>query len=259
MDKSFLCCRDNYFRCGHITLMKIEILPILRDNYCYFLIDEARKKCAVIDPGDAAPVLNFLDTNGLMLTHILNTHFHWDHTDGNVEVKKATGCTVIGPEKDKARIPAFDEGVRENDVFTLLDTDIHILETPGHTLGCISFYVPILKALFCGDVLFSMGCGRMFEGTPAMMFQSFQKIAALPDDTKIYCGHEYTLANGRFAKSVEPENEDIIARITDAKTLRKVGKPTLPVSLAIEKKTNPFLRVADAQSFGEIRNLKDSF
>lgn len=237
--------------------MTIQLIPILKDNYAY-LITGKNDEVMIIDPGEAAPISEALEKQNLRLTHILNTHHHWDHTDGNLELKEKYGCKIIGPEKDRARIPGIDEGLNEGDVFTWQDCNFEVIETPGHTLGHICFYEPELKTLFSGDTLFSMGCGRLFEGTAEQMWNSFEKILKLPDETLIYCGHEYTLGNAKFCLEIEPENADLQKRYAEARELRRAGQPTLPVSLETEKKTNVFLRAGSMNKFREIREIKDS-
>ncbi|MCD8498280.1 MAG: hydroxyacylglutathione hydrolase [Alphaproteobacteria bacterium] len=235
----------------------IHPIPILNDNYAYVI--ENTGQAAVIDPGEAPPVLTFLKERGLTLTHILCTHHHGDHIGGVTELKAITHASVIGPAAEQERIPGMDKLVRENDTFTILGQEFKVLETPGHTRGHICFYAPSLKAAFTGDTLFSLGCGRLFEGTAEEMWESLQKITALPDDTLIYCGHEYTESNARFCMSVEPDNQVLAARMTEIKDLRAAGKPTLPVTLSSEKACNVFLHANKSARFAELRALKDSF
>jgi hydroxyacylglutathione hydrolase len=237
--------------------MTTHILPLLTDNYAYVL--EKQGKAAVIDPGEAAPVLAFLRQTNLRLTDILCTHHHGDHIGGVAELKGATGALVTGPDKEQARISGMDRLVKDGDRVEVLGETFEAIETPGHTRGHVCYYAPGLKALFSGDTLFSLGCGRLFEGTAAEMWASLQKLAALPGDTLVYCGHEYTLANGRFCLSHEPDNKALIARMAEIEALRAAGKPTLPVSLASEKASNIFLRAGSAERFAELRALKDQF
>ncbi len=232
--------------------MKIHILPILADNYSYVL--EADGEAIVIDPGESALVIYFLEKHKLRLVHILNTHHHWDHTDGNLELQEFSGARITGPDDD--RIPGVEARLREGDRFLWSGTHADVIETPGHSSSHICFYFPELKALFTGDTVFSMGCGALFEGTKEQMWQSFEKILRLPDDTNIYCGHEYTLANGQFCQKVEPDNTDITARMKQAKDLRRQHLPTIPVTLGTEKKTNVFLRAGSADNFGNFREKK---
>lgn len=236
--------------------MSVQILPILKDNYAY-LITGANKEAMIVDPGEAAPIIAYLEKNNLKLTHIVNTHHHWDHTDGNLDLKCRYNCIIYGPEKEKRRIPGIDQVLAEIDVFMWQDYKFQIIETPGHTAGHICLYEPHKKLLFTGDTLFSMGCGRLFEGTPEDAWNSFKKILTLPDETLIYCGHEYTLPNAKFCLKIEPDNQDLQKRHDEVKELRRQGLPTLPVSLGIEKKTNAFLRTGSAKKFKQIRLLKD--
>jgi hydroxyacylglutathione hydrolase len=252
-----------------MTELSVEPIACLKDNYAY-LVAEAGL-CAVVDPSEAEPVLKALKARGLKLSHILNTHHHWDHTGGNAALKQATGALVVGPEKDRKRIPAIDIGVDEASGWRFGERPVGILEVPGHTSGAIAFVIG--DAVFSGDTLFAMGCGRLFEGTPAMMVESLAKLAALPDLTKLYCGHEYTLTNARFAMTLEPGNAALRARLEEVTALRLAGRPTIPSSIGIEKATNPFLRTESAEIraalrlekasavdvFAEIRRRKDAF
>ena len=232
--------------------MKIYIVPILQDNYSYVL--EANGEAAVIDPGEAEPIIDFLDKNELKLTHILCTHHHWDHTDGNEELQQRYGVRIVGPDDD--RVPFIDVRLHEGDRFSFGGNHAEILETPGHTSTHICFYFPEAKAVFTGDTVFSMGMGALFEGTKEDMWKSFEKILKLPDDTNIYCGHEYTLPNGMFCAKVEPDNKDIQERLKEAKELRRQHLPTIPVTLGIEKKTNVFLRAGSAENLANIKEKR---
>ncbi len=249
--------------------LEITIIPCLKDNYAYLIRSGAL--CAVIDPAEAAPVEAALKVTGARLTHILNTHHHWDHSGGNRELKAASGAEVIGPEADRTRIPAIDTGVDEEHGWRFGDLKVQVLEVPAHTRGAVAYVIG--GAVFTGDTLFVMGCGRLFEGSAAMMLASLTKIAALPDATAVYCGHEYTLANARFALSLEPGNAALAARLREVEALRAAGKFTVPSTIALEKATNPFLRTDSAEIrrsigmttaddvavFAEIRRRKDSF
>ncbi|HTH15145.1 MAG TPA: hydroxyacylglutathione hydrolase [Magnetospirillum sp.] len=254
--------------------MLIEQIPVLADNYVYLLHDEAGGATAAVDPAVAGPVLDALKRRGWTLTHILNTHHHGDHTGANLELKAATGAQVVGPRKDSARIPGIDVQVGEGDSFLLGGVAVMVLETPGHTSGHIAYWVPEAKALFCGDTLFSLGCGRLFEGTAAQMWMSLAKLRDLPGDTKVFCAHEYTASNGRFARLVERDNPDLAARVEQVARLRAANRPTVPSLLSEERAANPFLR-ADQPSvaravglepggdpvrvFAELRRRKDVF
>jgi hydroxyacylglutathione hydrolase len=251
------------------TIMQIEIVPCLEDNYAYLVKSGAH--CAVVDPSEAAPVNAALDRLGWEPTHILNTHHHIDHVGGNLELKKEYGATVIGPGKDAARIPGLDVGVDEASGWEFAGEKVRVLEVPGHTRGAITFVIG--GNAFTGDTLFSLGCGRLFEGDTATMWASLSKLMSLPNATRIYCGHEYTESNGRFAFTLEPGNSALGARMAEVKNARAEGWPTIPSTMAAEKKTNPFLRpdsweirktlgmtdASDAEVFGEIRRRKDNF
>ncbi len=243
--------------------MRIITVPCLNDNYAYLIAHG--ESCAVVDPSEPGPVIAALKREGLTLTHILNTHHHGDHTGGNLALKQAFGALVVGPGHDSARIPGLDIGVREKSGWEFASTPVSVLEVPAHTSGAITFVIG--DNAFTGDTLFVMGCGRLFEGDAAMMFASLAKLMALPDDTKIWCGHEYAASNGRFALTLEPGNEALQARMQNLQT------PSVPATLAQEKATNPFLRTdsreirktlgmenADAVSvFAEIRRRKNAF
>lgn len=243
--------------------MRIITVPCLQDNYAYLVATGT--ECAVVDPSEPEPVLAALKREGLTLTHILNTHHHGDHTGGNRALKAAFGAQVVGPEADRARIPGMDVGVTEKAGWEFSGRKVQVLEVPAHTRGAITFVIE--GNAFTGDTLFVMGCGRLFEGDAAMMHLSLGKLAALPDETKIWCGHEYAANNGRFALTLEPGNQALQAK------MKNRPKPSVPSTLADEKATNPFLRTdsaeirktlgmekADAVSiFAEIRGRKDRF
>ena len=254
-------------------MLNIHLVPCLSDNYAYLVHDTATNKVAVIDPSEAAPVFTALRAHGLSLTHILNTHHHFDHTGGNLELKEKTGAKVVGPRADRERIPGIDEEVGEGDTWSLGTAKAKIFDIPAHTKGHIAFWFEADKAVFTGDTMFAMGCGRLFEGTPAQMWSSLSKLAALPPDTRVYCGHEYTLSNGRFAVTLEPDNKALKKRMADVERLRAEGKPTIPSTIGLERETNPFLRSASAdlrkslalegadvvEVFAETRRRKDVF
>ena len=239
-------------------MMDIEIIPILKDNYAY-LLKTSDGVTAIVDPGEADPIIDVLEAQGLKLDYILNTHHHWDHVNGNPKLKATYGATLVAPEKDAHQIKDVDETLKEDDVFTLGNETAKIIETPGHTMGHICYYFEDAKALFTGDTVFSMSCGRLFEGTPADMFSSFQKLKALPDDVMMYCGHEYTRANAGFCLAHDKNNEDLKKRIAEVKALREKDMPTLPVALGVEKKTNIFMKAQSADEFAELRTAKDNF
>lgn len=237
--------------------MKIEIIPILKDNYAY-LLQSTDGKNAIIDPGEAAPIQRYLDTHNLKLDLIINTHHHGDHTAGNKDLIQRYNCKLAAPKQEAKKIGNVDIALEEDSDFQFGGHRIKIIETPGHTLGHICLYIPDQKALFSGDTLFSMGCGRLFEASAEVMWNSLQKLIALPDDTLIYCGHEYTKSNGEFCLSLEPENPDLIDRYNEVILSRQNNQPTLPVTLANEKKTNSFIRSKNAEDFARIRRLKDN-
>jgi len=223
-------------------MLQIQQIPVLKDNYIYLIHDAKSGETAVVDPAIAEPVLDVLKQNGWNLTYILNTHHHADHVGGNLSLKQQTNCQIIGSVNDQQRIPEITTKVNEADTLKLGEYSIQVINCTGHTSGHIAFYIPAANALFCGDTLFAMGCGRLFEGTAEQMQQSLKKFTTLPLDTKIYCAHEYTEANAQFALSVEPENKDLLATIEHVKQLRRNQQPTVPTTLSQELATNPFLR-----------------
>ncbi|HVS15986.1 MAG TPA: hydroxyacylglutathione hydrolase [Thermoanaerobaculia bacterium] len=253
-------------------MLEIEVVPVLSDNYSYLLHEPESGITAVVDPPVAAPVLERLERSGRTLAWILTTHHHGDHTAGNLELKEATGCRVAGPALERDAIPGIDLALSEGEVVELGAESATVLETPGHTRGHISYWFSGAGALFCADTLFALGCGRLFEGTAEQMWVSLSKLAALPDDARVYCGHEYTLSNARFALTVDPDNPALRARAAEVERLRAAGKPTVPSTLGLERATNPFLRAADpairarlgledasdAEVFAEIRRRKDA-
>ncbi|SFW14970.1 MULTISPECIES: hydroxyacylglutathione hydrolase [Pseudomonas] len=223
-------------------MIQISALPAFTDNYIWLLQDHSTQRCAVVDPGDAAPVQAWLDAHpGWVLSDIMITHHHHDHVGGVQALKNATNATVYGPASEN--IPARDQALHDNDQVSVLGWDFDVYAVPGHTLGHIAYYHHGL--LFCGDTLFAAGCGRLFEGTPAQMHHSLDRLAALPEDTLVYCTHEYTLSNLKFAAAVEPGNPDIAARLEKVVRQRNEGIMTLPSTLALEKLTNPFLRTTE--------------
>lgn len=254
-------------------MSKLEIyqFPCLSDNYGVLVHNRVDDLTASIDAPDADAVLQALSQTGWPLTHILTTHHHLDHTGGNAALKAATGCTIVGPRAEAGRIADLDVEVGEGDSFAFGSVDAKVIETPGHTAGHITYWLPEANAAFVGDTLFALGCGRLFEGDARLMWRSISKIMELPPETALYCGHEYTLANGEFALTIEPENAALQARMDEIRKLRSNGEPTLPTTLARELETNPFLRPAspairrrlgmegreDWEVFGEIRARKD--
>ena len=249
--------------------MQIEIVPCLTDNYAYLV--KSGDHCAVVDPSEAAPVKRALERLGWRPAHILNTHHHNDHVGGNLALKALYGAEIVGPGKDAARIPGIDTGVDEHSGWAFAGHQVRILEVPGHTRGAIAFVFD--GHAFTGDTLFALGCGRMFEGDAPTMWASLSKLARLPDATRIYCGHEYTENNGRFALTLEPGNAALASRMAEVKATRAKGRPTIPSTIGVEKETNPFLRpqsaeirkmvgleqASDTAVFAEIRRRKDNF
>ncbi|MGE8068356.1 hydroxyacylglutathione hydrolase [Pseudomonas sp. NPDC089569] len=223
-------------------MIQITALPAFTDNYIWLLQDTDSRRCAVVDPGDCAPVQAWLAANpGWVLSDILITHHHHDHVGGVQLLKKATDAKVYGPASET--IPARDVALRDNDRITVLGHEFAVIAVPGHTLGHIAYYHR--GWLFCGDTLFAAGCGRLFEGTPGQMHASLSRLAALPGDTQVYCTHEYTLSNLRFAAAVEPQNPDVLDRLATVTGQREAGIITLPSTLDLEKRTNPFLRTGE--------------
>lgn len=249
----------------------VDLIPCLTDNYCVLLHHPDTGATAAIDAPDAKTIKSALNERGWRLSNIFVTHHHNDHTAGIEDLKAHYGATIFGPESEEARIPGISGVVTGRSEIMFDGQPIQVIETPGHTLGHVTYYLPASKIAFTGDTLFSLGCGRLFEGNAEMMFQSLNRIAELPDDTAIYCGHEYTLNNGRFAMKVEPENEALAERLKQVEALRSAGKPTLPTTIAQEKATNPFLRTAsrairarlgmprddDWKVFARLRELKN--
>ncbi|EPL14526.1 hydroxyacylglutathione hydrolase [Pseudomonas sp. CF161] len=223
-------------------MIQISALPAFTDNYIWLLQDQHHQRCAVVDPGDAAPVVAWLQQHpGWVLSDILITHHHHDHVGGVEQLKQLSGATVYGPAREN--IPGRDVALDDQDQVSVLGCEFRVMSVPGHTLGHIAYYHDGL--LFCGDTLFAAGCGRLFEGTPEQMHQSLDSLAALPAETRVYCTHEYTLSNLKFAQAVEPHNPDIAERLATVIQLREDGRMTLPSTLALEKLTNPFLRTAE--------------
>jgi hydroxyacylglutathione hydrolase len=225
-------------------MIKIDALPAFTDNYIWLLQDLERRRCAVVDPGDAAPVQAWLAAHAdWQLSDILVTHHHHDHIGGVEQLKAATGARVLGPAKE--HIPARDLALGEGDRVEVLGHAFRVIEVPGHTLGHIAYYQAEQHWLFCGDTLFAAGCGRLFEGTAEQMHDSLSRLAALPGQTQVYCTHEYTLSNLRFAQAVEPHNPQVAQRLAEVSAWREAGQISLPSTLALERATNPFLRSAE--------------
>jgi hydroxyacylglutathione hydrolase len=242
-----------------MTDLEIVRIPALSDNYIWLVHDPVSNETMVVDPAEAAPVLAEAERRGWTIGQIWNTHWHPDHTGGNAAIKAATGAIVSGPAAEAARIPTLDVALGESDTVTLGAHVATVLETPGHTAGHIIFHLPDDAVVFTGDTLFAMGCGRLFEGDAGQMFANMQRLAALPPGTIVYCAHEYTQANGRFALAAEPGNAATRARMDAVDSLRARGAATVPTTIAEELATNPFLRAESAAQLAERRAAKDAF
>lgn len=255
--------------------MSLEILtiPCLSDNYAFLAHDADSGETALIDAPEAGPILAALADRGWSLSHVLLTHHHWDHVDGLADILAVHPARVVGASADAARLPKLDLAVSEGDSFQIGGESVHVIDVSGHTIGHIAFYIPQSAAVFTADSLMALGCGRLFEGTAPQMWVSLGKLAALPDETIVYSGHEYTQSNGAFAVTIEPDNPDLMLRVRDISEKRAQSQPTVPSSLALEKATNPFLRANEpsvqrhmgmegmdaAKVFAEIRSRKDNF
>jgi len=253
--------------------LEIEQVLVLQDNYIYLLHDPETGATAAIDPAVAEPVEKRLAEKGWTLSHILITHHHDDHTGGVLALKRATGCKVLGSRADAERLPGLDIGLQDGDMVEIGSIKGQVLETPGHTRAHLSYWFAQDEAVFCGDTLFLLGCGRLFEGTPEQMWASLSRLRALPDATRVFCAHEYTQSNARFARTVERDNPALLERIAAVDAARAKHIPTVPALMSLERATNPFLRAdiasvqhgvglegADpARVFAEIRRRKDAF
>ena len=238
----------------------IEVIPVpaLNGHYIWMLRDPASGTVAVVDPGQDAPALDAAAERGWRIDQVLITHWHPDHTGGTSAIKAATGASVTGPAEAE-KVTPMDRIVAEGDRVTVGALEAEVWEIPAHTAGHVALYFADAKMIFTGDTLFAMGCGRLFEGTPEQMFANMQRFAALPDDVRIYCGHEYTLANARFAVHVDPDNAAVTERLERIRTMRERGEVTLPTTIGEERATNPFLRAVDAADLARLRTMKDSF
>lgn len=240
-------------------MIEIACVPVLSDNYIWLAHEPQSGQTAVIDPAVAEPVLAEAEARGWRITHIWNTHWHPDHTGGNADIKAATGCTITGPAAEAGRIPTLDRTVAEGDRIRLGDLKAKVIEVPAHTAGHIAYHLASEHVAFVGDTLFAMGCGRLFEGTAEQMFSNMQRLAALPEETEVYCAHEYTLSNARYARVAEPDNEAIASRLIEVEAARERGEATVPTTIALERATNPFMRARDAAELAQRRAAKDSF
>jgi hydroxyacylglutathione hydrolase len=239
--------------------MKIEIIKCLQDNYSYLIIDKKSNEACVIDPSVADPVIDFCEENKIKIKYILNTHHHYDHVGGNKEIKEFYNSKILGFEHDKNRIPEIDILLKDQEVWKKNNFEAKIFHIPGHTTGHICYYFFNEKILFTGDTLFSLGCGKIFEGTYTQMFNSLRLFKSFPIDTKIYCGHEYTLQNSKFCLEHDPKNKMLINKILKIKENLSQGNPTLPSTIEDELNCNIFLKANDVESFSKLRDLKDNF
>ena len=239
--------------------MRVEIIPCLQDNYSYLIIDDNNNSACVVDPGEAEPIVDYLKNKKIKLKYILNTHHHFDHIGGNEYLKKKFGSIVVGFKKDINRIPEIDVLLEDNQIWKAENFEAKIIHIPGHTSGHICFHFFQEKLVFTGDTLFSLGCGRIFEGTYKEMFESLNKIKSLPEETKVYCGHEYTLNNLKFCIKYNPENRNLKKKAENIKKKIDNGLPTIPSTIKDELECNIFLRANDLESFSKLRDLKDNF
>lgn len=238
---------------------KLEIVgvPVRADNYVWLVHDRTSGETLVIDPAESEPVLAVAQQRGWTITQIWNTHWHGDHIGGNPGIVAGSGAQVSAPAAELAKIPDVDRPVREGDQVRLGAQVAHVMEVPAHTAGHIAYHFPDEGVIFVGDTMFAMGCGRLFEGTAAQMYANMRRFEALPDETRVYCAHEYTLSNAAFALNVEPDNEAIIARAAQVREARDRGEPTVPTTIALERATNPFLRARSVEELAERRAAKD--
>ena len=239
--------------------MKIQTIKCLQDNYSYLIIDERNKNACVVDPSEAKPIIDYIEKDDIKLKYILNTHHHYDHVGGNIELKKKYGSNVVGFKGDKERIPEIDILVEDGKIWKEENFEANIYHIPGHTSGHIAFHFFKEKKIFTGDTLFSLGCGRIFEGTYEQMFASLNKIKKLPKNTEIFCGHEYTLQNSNFCITNDPNNSKLKNRIVEIKQKIKNNLPTIPTTLENEIECNIFLKAENLERFSKLRDLKDNF
>jgi hydroxyacylglutathione hydrolase len=242
-----------------VSGIEIVRVPALSDNYIWLVHDADSGETLVVDPAEADPVLAAADARGWKITQIWNTHWHGDHIGGNAGIKAATGATVTAPAAESAKIASADRLVGEGDTVRLGAHVATVMEVPAHTAGHIAYHFADDGAVFVGDTLFAMGCGRLFEGTAAQMFANMARLKALPGDTVVYCAHEYTQSNGRYALVAEPDNAAIAARMAEVDAARAAGKATVPTTIALERATNPFMRAASIAELAARRAAKDAF
>jgi len=239
-------------------MIEVVRIPALSDNYIWMAHDDASGETVVIDPAEAEPVLAEAARRGWAIGQIWNTHWHGDHVGGNAAIKAATGCIITGPATEAGKIRTLDRMVSEGDTVRIGDHVATVIEVPAHTAGHIAYHLPDADIVFVGDTLFAMGCGRLFEGTPAQMWRNMERLAALPGDTQVYCAHEYTQSNGRFALTVEPDNAALVGRMRDVDAARAAGEATVPTTIALERATNPFMRAGSVEELGRRRAAKDA-
>jgi len=239
--------------------MKVKIIPCLKDNYSYLIIDDKSNKSCVIDPSEATPIIEYLEKNNIKLDFILNTHHHYDHVGGNKELKEKYSAKVVGYIDDQKRIPEIDITVKDNQIWKEKKFEAKVVHIPGHTSGHICFYFFNEKNIFTGDTLFSLGCGKIFEGTYSQMFKSLNFFKKIPTETNVYCGHEYTLKNSDFCIRHDPNNQNLKNKIDKIKEKLKKNLPTIPSTIKDEIECNIFLRSENLENFSKLRDLKDNF
>ena len=240
-------------------MVEIVGIPVLSDNDVWLVHEPVSGETMAVDPSVAEPVLAEADSRGWRIGQIWNTHWHPDHTGGNEAIKDATNCLVTGPAAEAVRIPTLDRGVAEGDTVSLGSLAAEVFEVPAHTAGHIAFHLPSEELIFVGDTLFAMGCGRLFEGSAEQMYANLRRLAGLPPETLVYCAHEYTVSNGRFALTVEPDNDQLARRMAQVEAARAAGEATVPTTIALERSTNPFMRAASVEEFARRRAGKDNF
>ncbi|MEA3040074.1 MAG: hydroxyacylglutathione hydrolase [Sphingomonadales bacterium] len=239
-------------------MLEIVSVPVLSDNYVWLVHDADSGETVAVDPSVADPVLAEAEARGWRITQVWNTHWHPDHTGGNDSIRDATGCTITGPAEAE-RVSRMDRIVAGGDRVRIGGIEAELIDIPAHTAGHVAFHLPSERVAFTGDTLFAMGCGRLFEGSAAQMYDNMKRLAALPPETQVYCGHEYTLANAIFALTVEPDNAELLRRVEEVRAARQRGEVTLPTTIALERATNPFMRASSVEAFAERRRAKDEF